>query len=108
MFEILNSATIAAARRRGGRLRNQGGEGRPCPPAPPRDLSRACAGLLAVAQVSRPYGPRTLESVWLDLALCGLMISLFISTIWIIASREASGANQRERELTRERKGGEK
>ena len=86
MPEFPNSATIAAARRRGGRLRNQGGRGRPCPPAPPRDLSRACAGLLAVAQVSRPYGPRTLESVYLDLALCGLMISLFISTIWIIAT----------------------
>lgn len=97
MFNLLNSATIAAARRRGGRLRNRGGERRTCPPAPPRDLARACGGLVAAAQVARPYGPRTLESIYLDVALCGLMISLFISTIWIIASREISGANEKEK-----------
>lgn len=103
MFEILNSATIAAARRRGGRLRNQGGEGRTCPPAPPRDLSRACAGaiLLAVAQPAP-----SLASPWLDLALCGLAVSLFVSTAWIIGSREISGENERERERTRKIKEG--
>lgn len=106
MFDLFNSATIAAARRRGERLRNRGGEGRICPPAPPRDLSRACAGLLAVAEIPRAYGPKTLESVWLDLALCGVMLSFFISTIWIIASREISGENQREREKTSQAKGG--
>lgn len=103
MFDFLNSATIAAARRRGGRLSNQGGERRICPPAPPCDLSRACAGaiLLAVAQPAP-----SLESPWLDLALCGLAVSLFVSTAWIIGSREISGENERERERTRKIKEG--
>jgi hypothetical protein len=50
----------------------------------------------------------SLASVWLDLALCGFAISLFVSTAWIIASREISGENERERERTRQIKEGKK
>jgi len=102
MFEILNSATIAAARRRGGRLRNQGGERRTCPPAPPCDLHSSAAGAFLLVAQPAP----SLASVWLDLTLCGFAISLFVSTAWIIASREISGENEREREKTRQIKEG--
>jgi hypothetical protein len=102
MFEILNSATIAAARRRGGRLRNQGGERRTCPPAPPCDLYSSAAGAFLLVAQPAP----SLASVWLDLTLCGFAISLFVSTAWIIASREISGENEREREKTRQIKEG--
>jgi hypothetical protein len=102
MFEILNSATIAAARRRGGRLRNQGGERRTCPPAPPCDLYSSAAGAFLLVAQPAP----SLASVWLDLTLCGFAISLFVSTAWIIASREISGENERERERTRQIKEG--
>jgi len=102
MFEILNSATIAAARRRGGRLRNQGGERRTCPPAPPCDPSRTCAGAFLLVAQPAP----SLASPWLDFALCGFAISLFVSTAWIIGSREISGENERERERTRQMKEG--
>jgi hypothetical protein len=98
MFEILNSATIAAARRRGGRLRNQGGERRTCPPAPPCDLHSSAAGAFLLVAQPAP----SLASPWLDLTLCGFAISLFVSTAWIIASREISGENERERERTRQ------
>ena len=104
MFEILNSATIAAARRRGGRLRNQGGERRTCPPAPPCDLYSSAAGAFLLVAQPAP----SLASVWLDLTLCGFAISLFVSTAWIIASREISGENERERERTRQIKEGKK
>jgi hypothetical protein len=102
MFKILNSATIAAARRRGGRLRNQGGERRTCPPAPPCDLYSSAAGAFLLVAQPAP----SLASVWLDLTLCGFAISLFVSTAWIIASREISGENEREREKTRQIKEG--
>ena len=102
MFEILNSATIAAARRRGGRLRIQGGERRTCPPAPPCDLYSSAAGAFLLVAQPAP----SLASVWLDLTLCGFAISLFVSTAWIIASREISGENEREREKTRQIKEG--
>ena len=102
MFDFLNSATIAAACRRGGRLRNQGGERRTCPPAPPCDLYSSAAGAFLLAAQPAP----SLASPWLDLALCGFAISLFVSTAWIIASREISGENERERERTRQMKEG--
>ena len=102
MFEILNTATIAAARRRGGRLRNQGGERRTCPPAPPCDLYSSAAGAFLLVAQPAP----SLASPWLDLALCGLAVSLFVSTAWIIGSREISGENERERERTRKIKEG--
>jgi hypothetical protein len=102
MFEILNSATIAAARRRGGRLRIQGGERRTCPPAPPCDLYSSAAGAFLLVAQPAP----SLASPWLDLALCGFAISLFVSTAWIIGSREISGENEREREKTRQIKEG--
>lgn len=104
MFEILNSATIAAARRRGGRLRNQGGERRTCPPAPPCDLYSSAAGAFLLVAQPAP----SLASPWLDFALCGFAVSLFVSTAWIIASREISGENERERERTRQIKEGKK
>lgn len=84
MFDFLNSATLAAACRRGGRLRNQGGERRTCPPAPPCDLSRSAAGAILLAAQPAP----DLASPWLDLALFAFAISAVISAIWIIATGE--------------------